>query len=124
MKIDEGHEVINEDDKILIMASGTQACIPHMIAIKRMSKVRFRKDMDFSLGQKEMERKMNDRRHSICIRRTVSSYSHLSNNCGVFQIIREMTEMTGKNCQIAKLGGWNKRGGGIFSVEGGIFQNR
>jgi len=62
LKIDEGHEVINEDDKILIMASGTQACIPHMIAIKRMSKVRFRKDMDFSLGQKEMERKMNDRR--------------------------------------------------------------
>ena len=68
LKIDEGHEVINEDDKILIMASGTQACIPHMIAIKRMSKVRFRKDMDFSLGQKEMERKMNDRRHSIYIR--------------------------------------------------------
>ena len=62
LKIDEGHEVINEDDKILIMASGTQACIPHMIAIKRMSKVRFRKDMDFSLGQKEMERKMKDRR--------------------------------------------------------------
>ena len=72
LKIDEGHEVINEDDKILIMASGTQACIPHMIAIKRMSKVRFRKDMDFSLGQKEMERKMNDRRHSIYIW-TVSS---------------------------------------------------
>ena len=67
LKIDEGHEVINEDDKILIMASGTQACIPHMIAIKRMSKVRFRKDMDFSLGQKEMERKMNDRRHSILL---------------------------------------------------------
>ena len=103
LKIDEGHEVINEDDKILIMASGTQACIPHMIAIKRMSKVRFRKDMDFSLGQKEMERKMNDRRHSICIRRTVSSYSHLSNNCG----------------------GWNKREGEAkiaksLNVEAGI----
>ena len=29
----------------------------------------------------------------------------------IFQIIREMTEMTGKNCQITKHGGWNKRGG-------------
>ena len=62
LKIDDGHEVINEDDKLLIMASGTQVCIPHMIAIKRMSKVRFRKDMDFSLGQKEMERKIKERR--------------------------------------------------------------
>ena len=58
--------------------------------------------------------------------------------CGgrTFQIIREMTEITGKNCQITKCGGWNKRGGwnifmksinvegGIFFVEGGIFQNR
>jgi hypothetical protein len=26
----------------------------------------------------------------------------------IFQIIREMT---GKNCQITKLGGWNKHGG-------------
>ena len=37
-----------------------------------------------------------------------------------------MTEMTGKNCQIAKRGGWNKRGGWkIFmksiNVEGGFF---
>jgi hypothetical protein len=56
--------------------------------------------------------------------------------CEIFQIIREMTEMTGKNCQNTKRGGWNKRGGwiilmksinvegGIFFVEGGIFQNR
>ena len=29
----------------------------------------------------------------------------------IFQIIREMTEMTCKNCQITKHGGWNKRGG-------------
>ena len=29
----------------------------------------------------------------------------------IFQIIREMTEITGKNCQITKHGGWNKRGG-------------
>ena len=29
----------------------------------------------------------------------------------IFQIIREMTEMTGKNCQITKRGGWNKHGG-------------
>ena len=29
----------------------------------------------------------------------------------IFQIIREMTEMTGKNCQITKCGGWNKHGG-------------
>ena len=29
----------------------------------------------------------------------------------IFQIIREMT---GKNCQIIKRGGWNKRGSGIF----------
>jgi hypothetical protein len=28
----------------------------------------------------------------------------------IFQIIREMTEMTGKNCQITKHGGWKKRG--------------
>ena len=39
----------------------------------------------------------------------------------LFQIIREMTEMTGKNCQISKRGGWN-----IFmksiNVEGEIFQ--
>ena len=51
----------------------------------------------------------------------------------IFQIIREMTEMTGKNCQITKRGGWNKHGGwnifmksinlegGFFFVEGGIF---
>ena len=54
----------------------------------------------------------------------------------IFQIIREMTEMTCKNCQITKRRGWNKRGGlnifmksinvegGIFFVEGGIFQNQ
>ena len=40
-----------------------------------------------------------------------------------FQIIREMT---GKNCQITKRGGWNKRGGWKNSYEinkrgGGIF---
>ena len=29
----------------------------------------------------------------------------------ILQIIREMTEMTGKNCQITKRGGWIKRGG-------------
>ena len=44
----------------------------------------------------------------------------------IFQIIRQMTEMTGKNCQITKCGGWNKRGGwNIFmksiNVEGGFF---
>ena len=41
----------------------------------------------------------------------------------IFQIIREMTEMTGKNCQITKRGGWNKCGGwNIFmNVEGGFF---
>ena len=33
----------------------------------------------------------------------------------IFQIIREMTEMTGKNCQITKRGGWNERGGWNFS---------
>ena len=32
----------------------------------------------------------------------------------IFQIIREMTEMICKKCQITKRGGWNKRGGGIF----------
>ena len=41
----------------------------------------------------------------------------------IFQIIREMT---GKNCQITKRGGWNKHGGwNIFmksiNVEGGFF---
>lgn len=63
LKIDEGHEVINEDDKLLIMATGTQACIPHMIAIKRMSRIRFRKDMDFSksLAQRETERRSRQR---------------------------------------------------------------
>lgn len=63
LKIDEGHEVINEDDKLLIMASGTQSCIPHMIAIKRMSRIRFRKDMDFSksLAQRETERRSKRR---------------------------------------------------------------
>ena len=45
VKIDDGHEVINEDEKLLICATGTVACIPHMIGIKRMSKVRFKKDM-------------------------------------------------------------------------------
>ena len=30
---------------------------------------------------------------------------------GIFQIMREMTEMTGKNCQFTKRGGWNKRRG-------------
>ena len=29
----------------MICATGTVACIPHMIGIKRMSKVRFKKDM-------------------------------------------------------------------------------
>ena len=29
----------------------------------------------------------------------------------IFQIIREMTGITCKNCQITKGGGWNKRGG-------------
>ena len=43
----------------------------------------------------------------------------------IFQIIREMTEMTGKNCQTTKCGGWKKRGGwNIFmksvNVEGGF----
>ena len=37
----------------------------------------------------------------------------------LFQIIREITEITGKNCQITKRGGWN-----IFmksiNVEGGF----
>ena len=48
----------------------------------------------------------------------------------IFQIIKEMTEMTGKNCQITKRGGWNifmksiNVEGGFFFVEGGIFQNR
>ena len=54
----------------------------------------------------------------------------------IFQIIREMTEMTCKNSQISKRGGWNKHGGwnifmksinlegGFFLVEGGIFQHR
>ena len=49
----------------------------------------------------------------------------------IFQIIREMT---GKNCQITKRGGWNKRGGwkifmksinvegGFYFMEGEIFQ--
>ena len=62
MKIDEGHEVINEDDKLLIMATGTQVSIPHMIAIKRMSKVRFRKDMDFSKGLAQIEKNRKSRR--------------------------------------------------------------
>ena len=40
-----------------------------------------------------------------------------------------MTEMTGKNCQITKRGGWNKRGGWkIFiksiNMEGGFFLRR
>ena len=55
---------------------------------------------------------------------------------GIFQIIRQMTEMTGKSCQITKHGGWNKRGGwnifmksinlegGFFLVDGGNFQRR
>ena len=53
----------------------------------------------------------------------------------IFQIIRRMKEMTGKDCQITKRGGWYKYGGwkifmkslnvegGFFFVEGGIFQN-
>ena len=32
----------------------------------------------------------------------------------IFQIIRQMTEMTSKNCQITKRGGWNKCGGWDF----------
>ena len=44
----------------------------------------------------------------------------------ILQIIREMTEMTGKNCQITKCGGWNKRGGWnifmkLINVEGDFF---
>ena len=44
----------------------------------------------------------------------------------IFQIIRQMTEMTCKNCRIIKRGGWNKCGGwNIFmksiNVEGGFF---
>ena len=48
----------------------------------------------------------------------------------IFQIIREMTEMTGKNCQITKHGGWNifmksiNLEGGFYFVEGEIFQIR
>jgi hypothetical protein len=59
LKIDDGHEVINEDDKLLIMATGTSACIPHMIGIKRMSNIRFRKNVDLtkSLAERETERK-------------------------------------------------------------------
>ena len=62
--MNEGHEVINEDDKLLLMATGSKVCIPHMIGIKRMSKVRFRKNMDFSksLAEREFERKMKLRR--------------------------------------------------------------
>lgn len=46
------------------MATGTVASIPHMIGIKRMSKVRFRKDMDFSksLAELDTERKSKLRR--------------------------------------------------------------
>ena len=64
LKIDEGHEVINEDDKLLIMATGIKVCIPHMIGIKRMSQIRFRKNMDFSksLAQRDLERRMDQRR--------------------------------------------------------------
>ena len=62
--MNEGHEVINEDDKLLIMATGIKVCIPHMIGIKRMSQVRFGKNFDFSksLAQREFERKQARRR--------------------------------------------------------------
>ena len=62
VKIDEGHEIINEDDKLLITTTGTSTYIPHMIGIKRMSKVRFKKDMAVTtLAQIEKERKAKER---------------------------------------------------------------
>ena len=58
VKIDEGHEVINEDDKLLIVATGTTVNIPHMVGIKRMNKVRFKKHMD----QTPLFQRMSERR--------------------------------------------------------------
>ena len=61
VKIDEGHEIINEDDKLLITTTGTSTYVPHMIGIKRMSKVRFKKDMAVTtLVQIEKERKAKE----------------------------------------------------------------
>ena len=54
--------MINEDEKLLICATGTMACIPHMIGIKRMSKVRFKKDMaKTSIAKIKFEREAKER---------------------------------------------------------------
>ena len=61
MKVD-GQDVINEDDKLLITATGTLTCIPHMIGIKRMSKVKFKKDVVVtSLAQIKFEHEAKER---------------------------------------------------------------
>ena len=41
LKVDEGHEVINESEKILVFATGDIAHVPHQIGIKRMQEVRY-----------------------------------------------------------------------------------
>ena len=41
LKVDEGHEVINESEKILVFATGDIAHVPHQIGIKRMPEVRY-----------------------------------------------------------------------------------
>lgn len=60
LKIDRGHEVINEKEKLLIFTTGSLVQVPHQVGIKKMSCVRFREHMD--LSQSSKDRKENSER--------------------------------------------------------------
>eukprot|EP00095_Tigriopus_kingsejongensis_P011181 maker-scaffold456_size166325-snap-gene-0.27 protein:Tk11181 transcript:maker-scaffold456_size166325-snap-gene-0.27-mRNA-1 annotation:"gaba-gated ion channel grd isoform x2" len=53
LKIDKGHEIINEREKMLIFTTGSMVQVPHQVGVKKMTCVRFREHMDLSEGLKE-----------------------------------------------------------------------
>ncbi|TRY73755.1 hypothetical protein TCAL_06027 [Tigriopus californicus] len=57
LKIDRGHEVINEKEKLLIFTTGSLVQVPHQVGIKKMSCVRFREHMDLSQSLKNCTEK-------------------------------------------------------------------
>ncbi len=63
IKVDEGVEVINEKEKLLIFTTGDRCSIPHQVGIRRMSSVRFRSHMDVSktLAERIEERRRKQR---------------------------------------------------------------
>ena len=111
VKIDEGHEIINEDDKLLITTTGTSTYVPHMIAIKRMSKVRFKKDMAVTtLAQIEKERKAKERearrRRRYHVEEIQEHAPSMYTQCGNFKIfvsLRFYVKSILRNLKVQKL---------------------